>query len=348
MSRTYTVSQLADLVGGTLRGDGSALIAGVAEVSEAGPNEATWVSRSKYEAAIQGSRAGAVLVPRDFPATPMPAILCEHIDRAVAALLGAFAKPVSRPDPGIHPTAIVHSSARIGESPAIGPHVVVDAEVVVGARCVIHPGVFIGRRSVIGDDCEFWPNVVIRDGCTLGRRVIIHPNAVIGADGFGYYFDQGRHNKVPHGGGVFIDDDVEIGACSCVDRSKFGNTVIGRGTKIDNLVQIAHNCRVGSNNVMAGHSGLGGSVRTGVGCVFGGRVTVFDNVILENGVQFAAMSVVTKNTPARFAGMGNPAQDMQKELRERAALRRLPELLDRIKGLIERVERLEASAHHNP
>jgi UDP-3-O-[3-hydroxymyristoyl] glucosamine N-acyltransferase len=348
MSHTYTVSQLADLVGGTLRGDGSALIAGVAEVSEAGPNEATWVSRSKYEAAIQSGRAGVVLVPSDFPATPMPAILCEHIDRGVAALLGAFAKPVSRPDPGIHPTAIVHSSARIGESPAVGPHVVVDAEVVVGARCIIHAGVFIGRKSVIGDECEIWPHVVIRDGCTIGQRVIIHPNAVIGADGFGYYFDQGRHNKVPHGGGVFIGDDVEIGACSCVDRSKFGNTVIGRGTKIDNFVQIAHNCRIGEHCVFVSHSCFAGSVRTGDGCVFGARSGVLDNIVIGRGVTVAGITTATKNIADGQTVLGFPAQDIRVELRERAALRRLPELLDRIKGLIERVERLEASAHHNP
>lgn len=348
MKPAYTVSQLADLVGGTLRGDGSASIAGVAEVSEAGPNEAAWVSRSKYEAAIQGSRAGVVLVPSDFPATPMPAILCEHIDRGVAALLGVFARPITQPEPGVHPTAMVHSSARIGESPAIGPHVVVDAEVVVGARCVIHAGVFIGRRSVIGDECEIWPNVVIRDGCTLGRRVIIHPNAVIGADGFGYYFDEDRHNKVPHGGGVRIEDDVEIGACSCVDRAKFGDTIIGRGTKIDNLVQIAHNCRIGENCVIAGQTGFAGSVRTGDGCVFGARSGVLDNIAIGRGVTVAGISVATKDVADGLTVLGYPAQDIRAELRERAALRRLPELLDRIKGLIKRVERLEASAHHNP
>ena len=348
MSRSYTVSQLAQLVGGTLRGDGSGVITAIGDVSEAGPNEATWVSRSRYRDAIQKSRAGAVLVPTGFPATPMPAILCDHIDRSVAALLNAFAKPVSRPAPGIHPTAVVHESARIGESTAIGPHVVIDAEVSVGARCVIHAGVFIGRRSVIGDDCEFWPHVVIRDGCTLGSRVIVHPNAVIGADGFGYYFDEGRHHKVPHVGGVLIEDDVEIGACTCIDRAKFGNTTIGRGTKIDNLVQIAHNCRVGKNCVFAGHAGLAGSVWIGDGSVFGGRAVAFDNNVIGRGVKVAGVAVVTKDIEDGSTVGGHPAQDLRVELRERAALRRLPDLLDRFKKLIERVERLEASAHHNP
>jgi len=348
MSRSYAVSQLADLVGGALRGDGKGSITGVADVSEAGARDATWVSRPKYESAVQASRAGVVLVPRDFPSTPMPAIVCANIERSVAALLGAFAHPVSRPAPGIHATAIVDPSSRIGESPAIGPHAVIDAEVVVGARCVIHAGVFIGRRSVIGDDCEIWPNVVIRDGCALGNRVIIHPNAVIGADGFGYYFDDGRYNKIPHGGGVLIGDDVEIGACTCIDRAKFGNTVIGRGTKIDNFVQIAHNCRIGEHCVFVSHSGFAGSVRTGDGCVFGARAGVLDNITIGRGVTLAGITTATKNIADGQTVLGYPAQNIRVELRERAALRRLPALLDQIKELIERVQRLEASAHHNP
>ena len=348
MSRSYTVSQLAQLAGGTLRGDGCGIITAVADVLEAGPDDATWVTRSKYRDAIRDSRAGVVFVPADFPATPMPAILSDHIERSVAALLNAFARPVSRPHPGVHSTAVVHETARIGESSAIGPHVVIDAEVSVGARCIIHAGVFIGRGSTIGDDCVIWPNAVIRDGCTLGSRVILHPNAVLGADGFGYFFEEGAYQKIPHGGGVLIEDDVEIGACSCVDRAKFGNTIIGRGTKIDNLVQIAHNCRVGKNCVIAGNSGFAGSVRTGDGCVIGGRVSVLDHNAIGGGVSVAAMAVVTKNIEDGATVGGHPAQDLRVELREQAALRKLPDLLARFKKLIERVERLETSAHHNP
>ncbi len=344
---THTVSKLAEMVGGKLRGDGSAQIAGVADIREASDNEAAWVSRESFAEAVQSSRAGVVLVPKDFPATPMPAILCENIESSVTALLGAFARPVSKPDRGIHPSAIVHASSKIGECPSIGPHVVIDAEARIGARCILHAGVFIGRATVLGDDCEIWPNTVIRDGCTLGSRVIIHSCTVIGGDGFGFYFDGNRHVKIPHIGGVIIEDDVEIGSCSCVDRSKFGNTIIGRGTKIDNHVQVAHNCRLGQHNILAGYTGLSGSVRTGDYCVMGARVTFYDNLSIGSQVQLAGMSVVTKDLPDGLKASGFPAQDLKEDFRERAAVRRLPAYFDKVKELVERVERLEASAHHN-
>ena len=348
MSRTYTVGQLADVVGGTVRGDASVVIRGVADVSEAGPDQATWVNRQAYADKLKDSRAGAVLVPTNFGDTPMPAILCEQIEPSVAKLLGAFATPVSKPDPGIHPTAVIHPSARIGPGPSIGPHVVIDADVQIGERCVIHAGVFIGRGTAIGDNCLLWPNVVIRDGCAVGHRVIIHPNSVIGADGFGYYFDEGRHNKIPHIGGVILEDDVEIGACTCVDRSKFGYTVVGAGTKIDNQVQVAHNVRIGRHCVLAGQSGIAGSVRIGDYCVFGARAASLDNVAVGDRVTVAGLAVVDKDIPAGLLVSGFPARDHREELRERALVRRLPKLAEQLKDLIHRVEQLEASTHHHP
>lgn len=344
---SLTVGELAKVVGGVVRGDGSATITGVADIREATGQEAAWVSRDSFAGAVQSSRAGVVLVPIGFADTPMPSILCEKMERSVAALLGAFARPVSRPDPGIHPSAIVHPTAKVGEQPAIGPHVVIDAGAVIGARCIFHAGVLVGRDTIMGDNCEVWPNTVIRDRCTLGSRVIIHSCSVIGGDGFGYYFDGGQHVRIPHVGGVIIEDDVEIGSCSCVDRAKFGNTVIGRGTKIDNHVQVAHNCRVGQHNILAGHTGLSGSVRTGDYCVMGARVTSFDNLTIGHRVQLGGMSVVTKDLPDGLKANGFPAQDLKDDLREKAAVRRLPGLNDKIKELMERVERLEASAHHN-
>lgn len=347
MSRTYTVGQLADIVGGKVRGDATVHIRGVADVSEAGPEDATWVNREKYIEKLKSSRAGVVLVPADSPPTPMPAILCEKIGPSVAKLLGAFASPVSRPDAGIHPSAVIHPSARIGAKPSIGPYVVIDAEVRIGASCTIHAGTFIGRGTTIGDDCFLWPNVVIRDGCRLGNRVAIYPNAVIGADGFGYYFDHGRHNKIPHIGGVILEDDVEIGACTCVDRSKFGYTVVGAGTKIDNQVQVAHNVRIGRHCVLAGQSGAAGSVRVGDYCVFGARACALDNIVIGDRVTVAGLAVVDKDIPDGLMVSGFPARDHREELRERALVRRLPKLVEQLKDLIHRVEQLEASTHHN-
>lgn len=348
MSRTYTVGQLAEIVGGKVRGDAAVAICGVADVSKAGPTDATWINREKYAEKLKSSRAGAVLIPTDFGETPMPAILCDKIEPSVAKLLRAFASPVSRPDAGIHPSAFVHPSARIGANPSIGPYVVIDADVRVGASCVIHAGTFIGRGTTIGDDCLLWPNVVIRDGCRLGHRVMIHPSAVIGSDGFGYYFDEGRHNKIPHIGGVILEDDVEIGACTCVDRSKFGNTVVGVGTKIDNQVQVAHNVHIGRHCVLAGQSGLAGSVRTGDYCVFGARACSLDNVAIGDRVTVAGLAVADKDIPDGLMVSGFPARDHREELRERALVRRLPKLVEQLKEIIQRVEQLEASTHHHP
>lgn len=344
--KTYTVSELAQIVGGTLRGNGSATICGVADLREATPQQAAWVSRESFHEAVALSRAGVVLVPANFGPTPMPAVLCPKIDDAVAKLLGAFAIPDSRPAVGVHPTAVVDPTASLGADCAIGPNVVIEKEVVIGATTVIHAGVYIGFGSTIGDECEIWPNAVIRHQCILGRRVRVHSCAVIGKEGFGFYYNGEKHVRVPHIGGVILEDDVEIGACSCVDRAKFGHTVVGRGTKIDNQVQVAHNCRLGAYNVLAGQTGLSGSVRTGDFCIMGARVASFDNLTIGHGVQLGGISVVTKDLPDGMKASGFPAQDLKKELREKAALRRLPALDEKIKELIHRVERLEASAHH--
>ena len=346
MKQSFTIAKLAEIVGGTLRGDGSAVIDGVAEVSAAQPNQATWVTRGQYAKKLPASRAGVVLVAPDFGATPMPAILCARLDRAVALLLGAFARPPDHPALGVHPTAVIDPTARIGPNAAIGPHVVIGPGVRVGASCVLCAGVFLGREATIGDDCVLWPNVVVRDGCTLGNRVIVHPNAVIGADGFGYYRDAGHYQKVPHTGGVVLEDDVEIGACACIDRAKFADTVIGRGTKIDNLVQIGHNARVGTDCVLAGQSGVSGSVRIGHGCVIGGQVGIIDNLVIGDGASFGACAVVTRDVEAGQAVAGWPIQEISRALRTQALMIRLPELAAELKELAARVERLEASADH--
>ena len=348
MNATYTLAALADLIGGTVRGDAKVVITGVSDVSEAGPHDATWIAHSSYASKLGASRAGAVLISVDFGPTPMPALLCDRMDRSVAKLLGAFAGPTSLPEPGIHPTALVHETAQIGPDAAIGPNVVLEAGVRIGASAVIHSGVFVGRGTTLGDGCVLWPHVVIREGCVVGHRVTIHPNTVIGADGLGYYWDEGEHRKVPHIGGVILGDDVEIGACTCIDRSKFGNTVVGRGTKIDNLVQIAHNVRIGEHCVLASQVGISGSVRIGNGCIFGGRSGAADNLTIGNGVRLAGgLAVATHDIPEGMAVSGFPAQEHRKELREQASLRRLPALARQLKDLLARVERLESTANHN-
>lgn len=345
MDLSYTTDELARRVEGSLRGAANVVIRGVAEVREATPEQATWVSNPKYAKLLAESKAGVVLVPADYGPTPMPAILCPHVERSVALLLEAFAPELPRPALGVHPSAVVDERAKIGANAAIGPGVVIEANAQLGANCAIHAGVYLGQGTILGDDCVIWPNAVVRDGCTLGHRVVIHSNAVIGADGLGFYFHEGRHCKIPHTGGVILGDDVEVGACACIDRSKFGNTVIGEGTKIDNLVQLAHNVRVGNHCVFAAHTGVGGSTRIGDYCLFGGQAAVIDNVSVGAGARLTAgATLVTKDIPAGMTVSGCPAGEHLAQLREQAALRRLPALLEELKELKERVQRLETSA----
>lgn len=348
MTRTYTLTELAQIVEGALRDpDDGRTINGVADLSEAHPQHAAWVSNLKFAPKVASSRAGVVLVGKDFGPTPMPAIVCARVDRSVALLLAAFAPERALPSVGVHSAAVIDPTALIGANVRIGPHVVVESGVVIGESTALCAGVFVGRATTIGDCCTIWPNVVIRDGCIIGNRVEIHPNAVIGADGLGFYFYEGRHNKVPHIGGVRIGDDAEIGACTCIDRAKFGYTEIGSGTKIDNLVQIAHNVRVGDHCVFAAQAGFAGSTRIGNFCLFGGRAATTDNVSIGDGARFSGgIATASKDVAAGTTVAGCPAQELRAELRSRAVYRRLPEVAEQVRELIARVKRLEASTDH--
>ncbi|HOB75969.1 MAG TPA: UDP-3-O-(3-hydroxymyristoyl)glucosamine N-acyltransferase [Phycisphaerae bacterium] len=346
MSKTVTLAEIAKWVGGVVRGDASTRISGVAGVAEAGPDQLTWLAHDKYASQLRTSKAGAVLVPEQFGETPMPAVLCQNPAVAMVTILARFSPPVPRPAVGTHPTAVVASSAQIGSNVAIGPHVIIGENARVGDGCVLHASVFIGEGSVLGRDCELWPGVVVRERCTLGERVVVHPNAVIGADGFGYQFIDGRHVKIPQIGTVQIEDDVEIGANSCIDRAKCGATVIGRGTKIDNLVQVAHNVQIGPDCMIVAQTGIAGSARLGRLVVVGGQVGIRDHVTLHDGVQAAACSAISKDVPAGTTVMGMPAVEHEVFIRERAKIRRLPKMAEQLADLIKRVERLESSADH--
>jgi len=343
MTSAATVDELAKVVNGWVRGDGSVVVRGVADVAQAQPDELTFITNPAYAKLLPDSKAGVVLVSSGFGPTPMTAILCERVDRAVAQVLGFFGGVRSSPPAGIDKTAVVDDTARIGEGCAIGPHVIIGARSRLGRACVVHGGAFIGQDVSIGDDCLIGPNAVVADGCRLGCRVTAGANAVIGGDGFGFYFDRGRHNRVPHIGTVVLEDDVEVGSCSCVDRAKFGVTRVGRGTKIDNLVQVAHNVRIGEHCVLAGQTGLGGSAHVGDYCVFGGRTGVTDGVKVAQRVVACACALISKDVPAGLTVMGDPAQNVRVERRERAARRRLPKLIEQIRRLASRVEQLETS-----
>lgn len=342
-----TLQELAELVQGRLRdGDPNRRVTGVAPVDEAGPDDITWATSVHFARQLASSRAGAAIVPERCGPTPMPAILCGDVEDALSRVLGRFHVPYGAPPAGAHPTAVVLPEAEIGADAAIGPHVVIGRGARVGAGSQLHAGVHVGDAAVIGERCVLHPGAYVGDRCTLGDRVVLKPGAVIGSDGFGYNFRRGGHQRIPHIGVVIIEDDVEIGANSCVDRSKFGVTRIGRGTKIDNLVQVAHNCVIGPHCILAGQVGIAGSVRIGAGVVFGGQSGSVHGVSICDGVQIGAQSCVTKDIETRGTYSGFPARPHIAALRSLAGVERAPELVRQIEQLSRRIAELEAAMHH--
>jgi UDP-3-O-[3-hydroxymyristoyl] glucosamine N-acyltransferase len=241
---------------------------------------------------------------------------------------------------GTHHTVIVAPSSSIGEAARIGPHVFIGDGVRIGKNCVFHAGVYIGADTTIGDGCEFFPNVVIRERITIGSRVIIHAGSILGSDGFGYRWNGKEHVKIPQIGTVIVEDDVEIGSAVCIDRAKFGATRLGRGTKVDNLVQIAHNVTIGPHCIIVGQAGLAGSVTLGAGVVLGGQSAIRDHIKLGDAAAVAACSGVAEDVDPKTIVSGLPALPHRQSLREQAALRRLPDLVVQVRKLQEEVERL--------
>jgi UDP-3-O-[3-hydroxymyristoyl] glucosamine N-acyltransferase len=259
---------------------------------------------------------------------------------AVAKVLEIFAPPIPRPPIGVHPSARLAPDVRLGEDVAIGPYVVVGSGTSIGRNTILHPGVIISSDVAIGDDCEIHSNVTIRERITIGSRVIIHAGSVLGTDGFGYRWDGTRHQKIPQIGTVVIEDDVEIGSCVCIDRAKFSTTRIGRGTKIDNLVQVAHNVQTGPHCIIVGQAGMAGSVTLGAGVVLGGQCAVRDHVTMGDGSMVAACSGVAEDVDPKTIVSGLPALPHRQTLREQAALRRLPDLVVQVRKLQEQLDEL--------
>lgn len=344
-ARNITVAKIAEHIGGTLEGNGTAIVSTLAPLEQAGADAISWVGAPEFFEKIAATKAAAVIVPLDGM---MPAGCAGHViirvadpDAAMIEVLAMLAPPLDRITPGVHPSAVVDEDAVV-EGAAIGPHVVVGANVTIGAGTQLHAGVSVGSGVTIGRDGVLWPGVVLRERTWVGDRVIIHANTTIGTDGFGYLFRKGEHKKIPQIGSVVIEDDVEIGACTTIDRARSGVTRIRKGTKIDNLVMIAHNCDIGEHSVIAAQCGIAGSVVTGRYCAFGGRSGASDHLTLGDGVQMAACSVATRDFPGGMVLRGMPAIDSRRFVREQAAARKLPEALKEIRALVRRVAALEA------
>lgn len=342
-----TVEEIARTIGAELEGDGTVVVESCAPLDDAQPGQLAYVETSRYLERAQRSGAGAFIVPVNMEGAealaPRPLLRTDNPRFAFARALALFEPDRGRPPVGVHPTAVVHDDAVLGDDVALGPHVVVEAGARIGDRVALYAGVYVGPGVVIGDDTVIYPNAVLRENVRVGRRCIIHAGAVIGSDGFGYVTVNGVHEKIPHNGTVELGDDVEIGALAAVDRSTAGVTRIGSGTKIDNLVQIAHNVEMGEGCLVAALTGLAGSVRVGRYVVMGGQVAVADHVTVADGTILAGLTGVTNDTKPHSMMSGFPARPHSEQRRIWVSLRHLPDALKTIRELSQRVEELEAA-----
>ena len=338
-----SISQLAQRIGAELVGDGAADIRAVGTVETAGENEVTFITDNRHIAALEKSRAGAVIVTKQIEGLTRPQLIVKDVHVALIEALKCFAPKLKGAAKGIDPAAKVSQNAKIGVGASIGPGVVIEDGAEIGSNCIIAGGCKIGENSKLGESCRLDSNVVIYHNCRLGKNVIIQANSTIGSTGFGYFYIDGSHRLIPHNGGVVIEDYVEIGANCCVDRAKFGNTIIGAGTKIDNLVQIAHNVVIGKCCLIAAMVGIAGSCKLGDGVVLGGQVGLADNIEIGDGTMIAAQAGVIHNIAAGQQIFGSPATDLKEALKIFSLTRRLPKLVEHLKQLSTRIERLEAA-----
>jgi len=330
-----TVEELAALVGGRVIGArGDTPITGAASVSEAQEGDITFFGNPKYLPALRASRATCALVPEGF-AESIVAIPIQVANPSLAfsQVVERFAPAPVIFEPGIHPSAVIAPSVRIGAGVSIAPHVVVEAGAVIGDHSIIGANAYVGHEVKIGAHCHLYPNVSIRERCTLGNRVIIHCGTVVGSDGFGYEMIQGRYVKIPQTGIVQIDDDVEIGANTTIDRARFGRTWIGEGTKIDNLVQIGHNVVIGKHTVICAQTGISGSSKVGNYVTLAGQVGLVGHIEIGDQAIVAAQSGVSKDLAPKQMYWGSPAGPIREQKELQAYIHRLPKLVERVKCL---------------
>ncbi len=342
MRTQWSLAEIATLVGGEVIGDAQTILTGIAGVDEAGPGDLVFAETAAFFATALESSACAILTAeRPDPAPAKPLIHVSNPRLAFVEALEAFAPPLAMPE-GIHPSAQIGSDVTLGKGVRLGANVSLGDGVTLGENVALFAGVQIGQGCVVGADTTLHSNVVLYDGVRVGQRCLLHAGCVLGADGFGFLLVGGRLRKIPHLGGVEIGDDVEIGANSCIDRAKTGMTVIGAGTKIDNLVHIAHNVRVGPSCVLAGQVGIAGSTVLGAGVVMGGQVGIKDHVHLGDGVRIGAQSGIMRDVKAGEAVFGSPAIPTRQKLMELASVPKLPAAIKKIAALERRLAALEA------
>lgn len=338
------LKELSETIGAELSGPGDTEIIGVAGIGEAGEGYITFIADAKNLKDLERSRASAALVPLDAPALPLPVLRVKNPRLAFARAIEIFyAKPYVAS--GIHPASSVGKNVVIGDEPSIHACAVVADGARIGDRVTLYPGVYIGKGSVIGDDSVIHANVSIGERIAVGKRVIIHSGTVLGSDGFGFVTEGGKHHKIPQVGGVIIEDDVEIGANCSIDRATLGNTLIKKGTKLDNQVHVAHNVTIGEHCLLAGQVGIAGSSTLGDYVVFGGQAGVADHTVVGDRVMAGGKAVITKDVEAGQIIAGFNAMPIREWLKVQAVLPKLPELKKLVTKLEKQLKELNEHRH---
>lgn len=335
-----TLAELAALVGGEFQGPGNLVLNGAAPLSDAGPGDITLVDRTDRVTRLENSSAAAVVVPKGTGGIALPSITVDDPHRAFAEIIVHFRPPRQAWQVGVHASACVSPRARLAESVNVHAHATIEEDVTIGEGTTIHSGVRIMPGCRIGCEVVIFPNAVLYENTILGDRCIVHGGAVLGAYGFGYCCQDGRHVLAAQLGNVIVEDDVEIGANSTIDRGTYGPTVIGEGTKIDNEVMIAHNCRIGRHNMICAQVGIAGSSTTGDYVVMAGQVGVRDHVHIGEGAVLGAMAGVINDVPAGARVVGIPATPEREQMLKQAALTKLPDMRRQLKQLQDAVRRM--------
>jgi UDP-3-O-[3-hydroxymyristoyl] glucosamine N-acyltransferase len=338
-----TLGELAEYVGGRVVGDSKVVIKSASTLGRAGEGDISFLANIKYEKQVQTTKASAVIVGKETPNVSVPLLVAEdpyYAFMQIMVLLHGYRKHKKT---GISPRAIIADSAEIGADCHIYDFVTVSDDAKVGNGCIIYPGVFIGQGTAIGNDCIIYPNVAIYDGCKIGNRVILNANAVIGDDGFGYATHKGMHYKVPQIGIVVIEDDVEIGACCGIERGTLGDTVIGQGSKLGDLVAIGHGTKIGPHCLLVAQVGVAGSTTLGHHCVVGGQVGIVGHINIGNNVTIGAQAGVINNVPDGKTVVGAPAIEADQGKRAYSMIQHLPEMRQSIRKLENHIERIAPS-----
>ncbi len=336
-----TLNEIAKLIDGRVVGDGEILISGASGIKEANEQEITFLANSKYAPLLDKTRAAAVITSLETHKSTKPVILTENPSLAFAKIISIFTPDAAEHPQGIDYTAVIGKNVTLGKDIAIGPYTVIGDNVVLGDNVVIYSGCYIGQQTKIGSKTLIYAHVSIRERISIGARAIIHAGCVIGSDGFGFVTIKGMHHKIPQVGTVEIGDDVEIGANVTIDRARFGKTVIGNGTKIDNLVQIAHNVTVGENTLIVAQVGISGSVTVGNNVILGGQAGLVGHITVGDNAMVTGQSGVAKSVPPGTMVSGYPARPFMTTQRANANVQNLSKLFDQVKELKLKIAALE-------